>query len=125
MLTERRLTRNKALIQSLNERVAVISETLETFGPLRFMCECGIYACRKRIELTAREYQVIRPKRTHFVVHPDHVLHALEVVLEHSEGHAVVEQRVTPTARGSLATDARDTSVEALGSVRQLTGYPT
>ena len=99
MLTEFRLARNKALIQSLNDRVAVISETLETFGPLNFMCECGIYPCRKRIELTASEYQVIRPKATHFVVHPDHVLQALEfVVLEYS-GYAVVEQRVTAADR--------------------------
>ncbi len=102
MLTELRLARNKALIQSLNQRVAVISETLETFGPLKFMCECGIYACRKRIELTASEYQLIRPKPTQFIVHPDHVLHALEsVVLEHSEGHAVVEQRLATAARAT------------------------
>ncbi len=57
MLTELRLATNKALIQSLNERVAVISETLETFGPLKFMCECGIYACKERIELTVTEYE--------------------------------------------------------------------
>ena len=95
MLTEHRETRNKALIQSLNERVALISETLETFGPLKFMCECGIYACKERIELTVTDYEAVRLDPTHFLVHPHHVLHALElVVLEYPEGHAVVEQRV-------------------------------
>lgn len=112
MLTEQRLARNKALIQSLNERVAHISETVETYGPLKFMCECGIYACRKRIELTASEYQLVRPKPTHFLVHPDHVLHALEfVVLEYSAGHAVVEQRGTAAARTpNLETTLRNHS---------------
>ena len=81
MLTEHRLARNKALIRSLNQRVAVISETLETFGSLKFMCECGIYACRKRIELTASDFEAIRSEPTHFLVHPDHVLYALEFVV--------------------------------------------
>jgi hypothetical protein len=126
MLTENRLARNKALIRSLNQRVAVISETLDTFGSLKFMCECGIYACRKRIELTASEYQHIRPKPTHFVVHPDHVLHALEfVVLEYSDGHAVVEQRVTAAASAALATEARTASEKPLGSVRLIRSSPT
>jgi hypothetical protein len=94
MLTEHRLAENKALIRSLNQRVAVISETLDTFGSLKFMCECGIYACRKRIELTASAFEAIRSEPTHFLVHPDHVLYALEiVVLEFAGSHVVVEER--------------------------------
>ena len=95
MLTEHRLAKNKALIRSLNQRVADISETLDTFGSLKFMCECGIYACRKRIELTASAFEAIRSEPTHFLVHPDHVLYALEfVVFEYSGSHVVVETRV-------------------------------
>ena len=100
MLTEHRLTRNKALIQSLNQRVALISETLETFGPLKFMCECGIYACRKRIELTVTEYEAVRPTRRSSSFTPTTFsTHSSLVVLEYSEGHAVVEQRVAAAAR--------------------------
>ena len=86
MLTEHRLAENKALIRSLNQRVAVISETLDTFGSLKFMCECGIYACRKRIELTANAFEAIRSEPTHFLVHPDHVLYALEIVVLNTPG---------------------------------------
>jgi hypothetical protein len=113
MLTEHRLARNKALIRSLNQRVAVIAETLDTFGSLKFMCECGIYACRKRIELTASDFEAIRSEPTHFLVHPDHVLYALEfVVLESAGSHVVVEERVSEAARPAVATDPRDASEE-------------
>jgi hypothetical protein len=109
MSTELRLARNKALIRSLNERVAAISETLETFGSLKFMCECGIYACKERIELTVSQYEAVRLDRTHFLLHPNHVLHALEfVVLECPESYVVVEE-VSAAARlaTALAADQR------------------
>lgn len=106
MLTEDRLARNKVLIRCLNQRVAVISETLEMFGALRFRCECGIYPCRKQLALTTAEYEAIRSEPTRFLVHPDHVLHALEsVVLEHGS-YVVVEGRGGRKA-GSVATEPR------------------
>ena len=115
MLTEHRLAKNKALIRSLNQRVAVISETLDTFGSLKFMCECGIYACRKRIELTASDFEAIRSEPTHFLVHPDHVLYALEfVVLEYSGSHVVVEERVSEATTLAVATKPRAATEEPL-----------
>ena len=115
MLTEHRLAKNKALIRSLNQRVAVISETLDTFGSLKLMCECGIYACRKRIELTASAFEAIRSEPTHFLVHPDHVLYALEfVVLEYAGSHAVVQERASETTRLAVTTDPRDATEEPL-----------
>src|SRR6186997_770143 len=113
MLTEHRLAENKALIRSLNQRVAVISETLDTFGSLKFMCECGIYACRKRIELTATAFEAIRSEPTHFLVHPDHVLYALEiVVLEYAGSHVIVEERVAEATRPPVASDPHDATEE-------------
>ena len=107
MPTELRLARNKALIRSLNERVAAISEALETFGSLKFMCECGIYACKERIELTVSEYEAVRLDPTHFLVHPNHVLHALEfVVLECPESYVVVEE-ASAAARLAIVSDQR------------------
>jgi hypothetical protein len=115
MLTGHRLARNKALIRSLNQRVAVISETLDTFGSLKFMCECGIYACRKRIELTASAFEAIRSEPTHFLVHPDHVLYALEfVVVEYVGSHVVVEERVSDVARLPVVIEPRAASEEPL-----------
>jgi hypothetical protein len=105
--TELRLARNKALIRSLNERVAAVSEALETFGSLKFMCECGIYACKERIELTISGYEAVRLDPTHFLVHPNHVLHALEsVVFECPESYVVVE-KASAAARLAIVSDQR------------------
>ena len=114
--TELRLARNKALIRSLNERVAAISEALETFGSLKFMCECGIYACKERIELTFSEYETVRLDPTHFLVHPNHVLHALEfVVLECPESYVVVEAVSTAGRPATaMAADQRAAAEEPL-----------
>jgi hypothetical protein len=107
MPTELRVARNKALIRSLNERVAAVSEALETFGSLKFMCECGIYACKERIELTVSEYEAVRLDPTHFLVHPNHVLHALEsVVFERPESYVVVE-KASAAARLAIVCDQR------------------
>ena len=105
--TELRLASHEALTRSLNDRVAHIFGNLETFGPLNFMCECGIYDCGERIDLTFDEYETIRLEPTHFFVHPDHVLNAIEfVVIEYADSYAVVE-KVGAAGRLALATDPR------------------
>ena len=97
----------EALTRSLNERVAHIFGNSETFGPLKFMCECGIYDCGERIELTANEYE-------RSACHPDHVCYAIEfVVLEHAESYAIVE-KVGAAGRLAIATDPRDDAGEQL-----------
>ena len=112
--TELRLASTEALTRSLNERVAHIFENSETFGPLNFMCECGIFDCGERIELTASEYEAIRLEPTRFFVHPDHVHYAIEfVVLEHAESYAIVE-KVGAARRLAIATDPRDNTMEPL-----------
>ena len=113
--TELRLASTEALTRSLNERAAEVFEDSETFGPLNFMCECGIYDCGERIELTAGEYEAIRLQPTHFFVHPDHVLNAIEfVVLEHGDSYAVVE-KVGAAGKIAIATDPRADTEEPIG----------
>jgi hypothetical protein len=106
--TELRLARNAAQIRSLNERVALISESCDTFGSLKFRCECGIYECTEGLQLTAGAYEAIRLEPTHFLVHPDHVLLALELVVLESPGSHVVVEKFGAAARLAIATDPRD-----------------
>ena len=112
--TELRLASHEALTRSLNDRVAHIFENFETFGPLNFLCECGVYDCGERIELSADEYEAIRSEPTHFFVHPDHVFYAIEsVVFDYAGGHAVVE-KVGAAAGLAIATDPRADTEEPL-----------
>jgi hypothetical protein len=114
MSTELRLARNAVQIRSVNERVALISKSCDTFGSLKFRCECGIYECREGLQLTAGAYEAIRLEPTHFVVHPDHVLHALEFVVLACAGSHVVVEKFGAAARLAIATDPRDAVDEPL-----------
>ena len=101
------------LSRSLNDRVAYVSERFETFGPLNFKCECGTFDCSEQIELTAGEYAAIRLKPTHFILHPDHVLYAMEfVVLEYTDSYAIVAK--VGAAERPAATDPRADTDEPL-----------
>jgi hypothetical protein len=114
MSIELRLARTAALTRSLNERVALISEGSETFGALKFLCECGIYDCGEQIALTAGAYEAIRLEPTHFLVHPEHVHYAVEsVVVDCADGHVVVA-KVGAAGRLAVATDPRAASDEPL-----------
>jgi hypothetical protein len=114
MSSELRRARTAALTRSLNERVALISEGSETFGSLKFLCECGVYDCGEQLVLTAGEYEAIRVEPTHFLVHPEHVLSGVEsVVIEHADSHVVVA-KVGAAGRLAVATDPRDASEEPL-----------
>lgn len=113
MSTELRLARNSARTRSLNERVALISESFETFGSLKFMCECGIHKCGERIELSAGEYDAIRLEPTHFLLYPGHVLPELGFVVECTGSHVVVERRGTG-ARIDVAIDRGQAKDEPL-----------
>lgn len=114
MSIELRLARTAALTRSLNERVALISESSETFGSLEFLCECGVYDCGEQLVLTAGAYEAIRLEPTHFLVHPEHALYSVEsVVVEYADSHVVVA-KVGAAGRLAVATDPRDASEEPL-----------
>lgn len=57
-----------------------------------FMCECSDARCQERLTLTLRDYEHIRAEGTRFVIVPGHVRHELEVVVETSEHHVIVEK---------------------------------
>ena len=105
MLIEARLTRNQLLSRSLNNRVATISQTSETFGALIFMCECGIYGCAERIRLTIVEYDRIRLQPTQFLAYPDHILESIESVVEAGGGHYAVVEKLAGCSDEPLTRD--------------------
>jgi hypothetical protein len=114
MSIELHLARSAALTRSLNERVAHISESSETYGSLKFLCECGIYDCGQQIEITAGAYEAVRLEPTHFLVHPDHDLYEVDSVVVGYSGSYVVVERRGAGGRLAIATDPRDASEEPI-----------
>jgi hypothetical protein len=101
-----RLAKNQALFRSVNERVAIISRTVSTFGRLEFMCECGIHECGQYVELTREEFEAVRLQPTHFFVLPGHVFPETEVVVE-DRGRYLIVEKFGAAGGVALVTDDR------------------
>jgi hypothetical protein len=57
-----------------------------------FVCECSSTACVERITLTLRQYEQIRADGARFVLVPGHADPGLELVVETTTNHHVVEK---------------------------------
>jgi hypothetical protein len=103
-----RIARNETLFRQVNERVKDVSDAFAAVdaSPVDFVCECGDPDCTEPVSLTVEEYERVRSVPTHFVVVPDHVDPAIEVVVRRSDGYAVVEKRPAE-ARIARETDPR------------------
>jgi hypothetical protein len=90
-----RITRNETLFRQVNERVKDVSDAFAAVdsSPVDFVCECGDPDCTEPVSLTLHEYERVRSVPTHFVVVPDHVDPAIEVVVRRGNGYVVVEKR--------------------------------
>ena len=117
-----RLAKNEALFRSVNERVAAISATHTSYGPLRFTCECGTPDCGQQLELTRPEFEEIRAEPTHFFVLPGHVNPEIESVVN-NYGRYLIVQKFGAAAGVALVTDARGLAgpEDRLRTVAQIT----
>jgi len=90
-LTKRRLAHNEALFRAVNEE---IEENRSSGDEQAYVCECVDPECAQTIELTAREYELVRARADRFVVAPGHVLPAVEHVVAREPEYTIVEKDV-------------------------------
>lgn len=90
---EERSAKNEVLFRKVNE---AIEQQALRFGDIddeyEFICECSSVECVERLTLTLRQYEQIRADGTRFVVAPGHVDPQVEVVVETTANHDVVEK---------------------------------
>ena len=98
--SEERVARVEALFRDVNERIAEASQLFDA-GEAEFMCECADAACTERLEVPLDEYEQVREEPTQFLLDAGHVKPAIERVVQHRRGYAVVEKlgRVARLAR--------------------------
>ena len=86
-----RTARNEALIRVVNERIEQVDKAAQeaNYDPeetlFEFLCECGNgdagdVGCEAHVEMTIREYEVVRSQDDRFVLHPGHEQEAIESV---------------------------------------------
>ena len=69
---EERRARNEVTFRSANEAIVKNVSTSTSPKMLPLICECGSRDCLEEIELTAREYEVVRASPIRFAVLPGH-----------------------------------------------------
>ncbi len=58
----------------------------------QFVCECSSTDCVEKVSLTLRQYEEIRAEGTRFVLVPGHSDPTVELVVERTANHDVVEK---------------------------------
>jgi hypothetical protein len=93
-----RQARNEALMRSVNEQIAELSESAGGWADpghrFDFQCECGrADGCESRVVMTRSEYERVRAQRDRFAVAPGHQTPEIEVVVEESESYLIVDKK--------------------------------
>ena len=63
----------RAFARGVNERIAVIAETLGPQTRFQFVCECLDEHCIEDVAMTSDEWEAATARPECSVVHPDHV----------------------------------------------------
>jgi hypothetical protein len=88
-----RLAKNEVLFRSVNE---AIEQQALRFGGIddeyEFVCECSATECVERVSLTLRQYEQVRAEGTRFVLAPGHADPEVELVVQRTANHQVVEK---------------------------------
>jgi hypothetical protein len=90
-----RSARNQALFREVNARLLDLNETFDRIAETAvFVCECAQMTCIEQIEMTLDEYERVRRNQHRFFVaaSEDHVVPAIEIVVERHPGYFVVEK---------------------------------
>ena len=86
-----RITRNEALLRSVNERIEELSHGVGD-GRVDFICECGRDGCEERIRMTGDEYDAIHEEDDRFALAPGHETEEIERVVARHDGYWVVDK---------------------------------
>lgn len=90
----RRIALNESRFRQINDDLRRdLAKLPEEPEVVAFVCECGQAACTAAVELTPSQYEELRAHSRRFVVLTGHEMPAVETVVGHTAGHAVVEKR--------------------------------
>ena len=108
--SERRLAENEVFFRGPNQQIVEglldLQKKAKAEGysdllvdedyPIQFYCECSDEKCRKRIELTSKQYSDLHQNSSQFMVLPGHNIPELERVMQSTDRYMIVEKAMTP-----------------------------
>jgi hypothetical protein len=104
-----RQAHNEALFREVNERIAQLGESAQTWSPdgmVEFYCECGDDGgCGERIRMPLEAYERVRAQDDRFAVKPGHETPELERAVEWTDDYVIVDK--IPAAEPFVEDDPR------------------
>ena len=86
----RRLAKNEAFFRETNELLE--RDAVGLGGTFDCICECSVWGCVERLDVTRAEYERVRSHGDRFVVAPGHDDPTIETVVERHPAYLVVEK---------------------------------
>jgi hypothetical protein len=83
---------NEATFRQINESVETDYSETNYAGLIGFLCECGHPDCEEPIQMTRREYELVRRNPRRFAVMGEHAIETTEDIVERHERYVVVEK---------------------------------
>ena len=83
---------NEVANRGANEQIAPAPEAGWDLGLVERHCECGHAGCSAQLKLTVAEYEGLRQDARRFAIVPEHVVPAVEHVVERHPRYTVVEK---------------------------------
>jgi hypothetical protein len=93
-----RQARNEALMRSVNEQIAELSESAAGWADpehlFDFQCECGTTErCASRVLMTRATYERVRGQQDRFAIFPGHQTAEIEYVVEEGDTYMIVDKK--------------------------------
>lgn len=90
---QRRVARNQSRFREMNERTRRGIDAFEEHAEhYPIMCECAVSECNETIQLSRADYARARAMPGTFIVLPDHVMAAAEVVVERTDSFWIIQK---------------------------------
>ena len=93
-----RQARNEALFREVNERIAELGESAQSWSPdgsVDFLCECGTEGgCGERVHMPLDVYERVRAQDDRFVVRPGHETPEIERAVDWTDEYVIVDKLV-------------------------------
>ena len=85
------LVRQQMLLRDVNERIATVAASWKG-DPPDFLCECSDPDCAETVNLSLREYEVIRSTANLFVIREGHEHPDVDRIVHARDGFTLVEK---------------------------------
>jgi hypothetical protein len=91
-----RQARNEALLREVNERIAQLGESAQSWSPdgvIEFLCECGVEGgCGERLRMPLDVYETVRAQDDRFAVLPGHETPEIERAVDWTDEYVIVDK---------------------------------